>query len=161
MYTKAHFYEGDVLYDTFNKIWSFKKGSLNIRMVAWEDTLKGPLIEVFLEENQKRVIFEILEKYSYESLINPSIENLESSAEKVIFIIRKLYSLELHSDQLVSFLKRSARNLLQGDENFCAIHIYYEFGLFFGIKKTVTGKLKDLEMIPPRIITSKRAHYLD
>ena len=143
--------EGELYFDLTSHIWAFINGSRKIFITSWRDTKKGPMTEVVLEDEEKQVIIEILEKKFDEELYLS--EQADKAMKKVMELCKIISSIDTKGTGhfMISSLIPCVEELTQRLSNeIKGIHTYYGNGLFFGMIKNKFGKIQKLESIPSR-----------
>lgn len=143
--------EGELYFDLTSHIWAFINGSRKIFITSWRDTKKGPMTEVVLEDEEKQVIIEILEKKFDEDLYLS--EQADKAMKKVMELCKIISSIDTTGTGyfMISSLIPCVEELTQRLSNeIKGIHTYYGNGLFFGMIKNKFGKIQKLDSIPSR-----------
>lgn len=143
--------EGELYFDLTSHIWAFINGSRKIFITSWRDTKKGPMTEVVLEDEEKQVIIEILEKKFNEELYLS--EQADKAMKKVMELCKIISSIDTKGTGyfMISSLIPCVEELIRRLSNeIKGIHTYYGNGLFFGMTKNKFGKIQKLDEISRR-----------
>ncbi len=143
--------EGELYFDFTSHIWAFINGSRKIFITSWRVTQKGPMTEVVLEDEEKQVIIEILEKKFNEELYLP--KQADETMKKVMELCKIISSIDTEGNVywMISSLTPCVQKLMQQfSDDIKGIHTYYGNGLFFGMRKNIFGKIQKLNSIPSR-----------
>lgn len=143
--------EGELYFDLTSHIWAFINGSRKIFITSWRDTKKGPMTEVVLNDEEKQVIIEILEKKFNEELYLS--EQADKAMKEVMELCKIISSIDTKGtgNFMISSLIPCVEELIRRLSNeIKGIHTYYGNGLFFGMTKNKFGKIQKLDEISGR-----------
>lgn len=146
---------GELSIDSDSEIWVYESKSCRISITAWYNSKKGPMTEIVFEfdkDGKKQVIIECLETKYNRLLSEPKYYEVEDSAKNVMEICDILLKIDTNSSEywMVSSLQECVKNLANKLTNSKCFHVYHGNGLFFGMSKSISGKMKFLDSIPRR-----------
>lgn len=131
----------DAVYDSQEKNWVLDDHrGRKITVTAWKNSLKGPMVEIFIKEDERQIILEILMKEIDYEIYEPSSCN--ETAGRMLRLYKELEEEKdsewTISDSVFAYYSKMRRWLLRM-ANAKAIHAYIDVGVSFGLKKTWRG----------------------
>lgn len=138
---------GELYLDLTVNVWTYRGGSREITITPWNDTKKGPITEICIQEGGEEFVIEILEKEFDKELFSP--EDPNEAAEEVMGFIVILSRMEMNdTEKLRNCVKKFTKKLTR----IRAVHVYCANNVSFGMKKKWFGKIKLIHHIPDRAI---------